>query len=101
MLIEQRKQPRKPLSVKAFPRETGHSPRQVRKAIELGEIRTVKFAGKTLIPPSEADKINAAGGGVEEPKQPESAVHANRAVHCYTAWAGLCLIPEKFLTTGI
>jgi hypothetical protein len=57
--------PRKPLTIRAFARETGHSPRQVKKAIKLGEIRIVIFAGKELIPPSEADRIIAAGGGIE------------------------------------
>src|SRR5262245_49995327 len=64
MSTEQQERPRKPYSVKGFARATGHSPRQVRKAIALKEIRTVIFAGNELIPPSEADRINQAGGGV-------------------------------------
>ncbi|HEV2900813.1 MAG TPA: hypothetical protein VGX71_23820 [Pseudaminobacter sp.] len=49
--------PRKPLSKTKFAKKIGQSRRQVDKAIELGEIRTVPFAGKDWIPPSEADRI--------------------------------------------
>jgi hypothetical protein len=48
--------PRKPLSETAFAKAAGQSRRQVRKAIDLGEIRSVIFAGTRVIPASELDR---------------------------------------------
>ena len=50
--------PRRPLTETAFAKETNLSRRQVRRAIKLGEIRTAIFAGRRLIPASEADRVN-------------------------------------------
>ena len=52
------KPPRRPLTETAFAKETNQTRRQVRKAVENGEIKSAIFGGRRLIPASEADRIN-------------------------------------------
>lgn len=58
-MADESTKPRKLLSIQGFALATGLSERMVKKAIELGEIRVVTFAGRELIPPSEADRVKA------------------------------------------
>jgi hypothetical protein len=62
--------PRKPLTKNAFAAQSGFSRARVDKAIELGELRVVRFGGKDHIPPVELDRVT---GVLEEPNEKEGA----------------------------
>ena len=56
---------RRPLTRQGFAEATGYTIRQVNKAVQLGDIRTVLFAGNLWIPASEADRVNAEKGSLQ------------------------------------
>jgi hypothetical protein len=48
---------RRPATVSEASRKTGFSRKRLGKAIALGEVKTIVFAGDVLIPPGEVDRM--------------------------------------------
>lgn len=53
---------RRPATIREASRKTGYSRKRLGKAIALGEVKTILFAGDVLIPPAEVDRMQREVG---------------------------------------
>ncbi|MET0596479.1 MAG: DUF6397 family protein [Mesorhizobium sp.] len=57
MSVDQNTVPERPIPEATAARETGWSRRQFHRAIELGEVRTIQFAGRRWVTQSEIARL--------------------------------------------